>query len=405
MRLHPQSFAMAALLTALVAVAPLSTDMYLPALPTIAVYFGASPSQVQLTLSAFLIGFAVAQLIVGPMSDRYGRRPVMIGGVCIFVLTSFVCMIADSIEMLTIARFFQAVGACAGGAVGRAVVRDIHNPRDGARLLAHMGSAMAIGPLVAPLIGGQLTAAFGWHANFVALAIMGLAVLTISVFTLPETHTNRDLQALSPRRMAANYKTLLRDRQFQLFTLTNAFSFGGLFAFISGSSFVLIESLGMSPQTFGIAFAISVTGYISGTQVAARKLKTESFEHLIGIGGRIGLIAGIAGPLTVWLAPPSVATVVAPMFFYAFSVGFVMPNSMAGAMAPFPHMAGAASALMGFIQMALSAIFGAWVGWMYDGTAMPMMATIAFCGTMAWIFATKVEKSARLISNDINPQK
>lgn len=259
-----------------------------------------------------------------------------------------------------------------------------------------MGSAMAIGPLVAPLIGGQLTAAFGWHANFAALAIIGLAVLTISILMLPETHTNHDLQALSPRRMASNYKSLILNPQFQLFTLVNAFSFGGLFAFISGSSFVLIDSLGMKPQTFGLAFAVGVMGYISGTQIAARKLKTDSFEHLIGMGGRIGLIAGIAGPLTVWLAPPSIVTVIAPMFFYAFSVGFVMPNSMAGAMAPFPHMAGAASALMGFTQMALSAGFAALVGWIYDGTAMPMMATIAFCGITAWVFASKIEKNAAL---------
>ncbi|MBL4615629.1 MAG: hypothetical protein JKY27_12245, partial [Magnetovibrio sp.] len=157
-------------------------------------------------------------------------------------------------------------------------------------------------------------------------------------------------------------------------------------------------SLGMNPETFGFAFAIGVMGYISGTQVAARRLKTDCFERLIGTGGRIGLIAGIAGPLTVWLAEPSIVTVVVPMFFYAFSVGFVMPNSMAGAMAPFPHMAGSASALMGFIQMGLSAVFGALVGWMYDGTAMPMMATIAFCGTTAWYFASKIEKNAQLSS-------
>jgi len=392
MRLQPASFAMAALLTALVAIAPLSTDMYLPALPAIGAHLGATTTEVQLTLSVYLIGFAVAQLIVGPLSDRLGRRPVMLGGTVIFVLTTIACLLSNTIGLLIVARFFQAVGACTGSAVGRAVVRDIHDAKNAARLLAHMGSAMAIGPLVAPLIGGQLTAAFGWQANFLFLAVIGVLLLVVASFTLPETLARPDPNALSPYRMLTNYMALSLNRHYQGFVLVNGFSFAGLFAFISGSSYVLIDSLGMKPETFGFAFAVSVLGYIAGTQLAARLLKSNEIEQLIVIGGRIGLLAGTIGVLAVWLAPTSIFAVIAPMFFYALSVGFVMPNSMAGALGPFPQMAGAASAFMGFIQMALAAVFGAVVGWAYDGTALPMMMTIATCGVIAWAFSLRVKR-------------
>jgi DHA1 family bicyclomycin/chloramphenicol resistance-like MFS transporter len=399
MRLLPHSFALAALLTALVAIAPLSTDMYLPAMPTLAVYFGASTAQVQLTLSVYLVGFACAQLILGPLSDRFGRRPVLIGGIFLFTVASVACAMAGSISVLILARFVQAIGACAGAAVGRAVVRDIHDTKDAARLLAHMGTAMATAPLVAPLIGGQLTTRFGWQTNFIALMIIGIVLLGLTVLRLPETIRHANPSALSPQRMApqrmiSNYWALLKNASFQRFALANAFSFAGLFAFISGSSFVLITRFAMTPETFGFAFGVVVMGYMMGAQAAARLLKFMTFERLIGIGGRIGLIAGGAGVLMAAFVPATIPSVIAPIFFYAFSVGFIMPNSMAGAIGPFPHMAGTASALLGFTQMALSALMGLMVGVLFDGTQMPMMAVICTTGTLAWLFSQRIEHSA-----------
>ncbi|HEY9078728.1 multidrug effflux MFS transporter [Magnetovibrio sp.] len=392
MRLQPQSFSMAILLTALVSVAPLSTDMYLPALPAIGRDLQADAGMVQLTLSAYLIGFAGGQLILGPLSDRFGRRPVLLAGLMIFVISSIACLLASNITMLLVARLFQAVGACAGTAISRAVVRDIHGVKDAARMLAHMGTAMATAPLIAPLIGGHLTASYGWQANFVVLAGIGALMLVLSVIALPETHTQPDPLALSVRRMARNYSTLLKNATFRDFTLSNAFGFAGLFGFISSSSFILIDGLGMRPETFGFAFAVVVLGYMSGTQVSVRLLKNRSLEYVVGLGGRIALVAGIAGLLTVWLAPPSVFAVIVPIFCYNISFGIIMPNTMAGGIGPFPHMAGTASALMGFVQMALAAFSGALVGHLYDGTALPMMAVIAVTGTLAWLFAQRVAR-------------
>lgn len=400
MRLSPHSFALSALLTALVAIAPLSTDMYLPAMPALAVYFGASTTEVQLTLSVYLVGFAFAQLILGPMSDRFGRRPVLIGGICVFAVASAACALASSITILIIARFVQAIGACAGAAVGRAVVRDIHDTKDAARLLAHMGTAMATAPLVAPLIGGQLTTRFGWQTNFIALVVIGIVLFAFTVLRLPETIRHANPLAMSPRRMVSNYLALLTNSAFQRFALANAFSFAGLFAFISGSSFVLITRFAMTPETFGFAFGVVVLGYMFGAQAAARLSKFMSLEQLIGIGGWIGLIAGGAGVLIAAIAPPTIASVIAPIFFYAFSVGFIMPNSMAGAIGPFPQMAGSASALLGFTQMALSAFMGLMVGVLFDGTQMPMMAIIGTTGTLAWVFTRRIVKHAANTQSD-----
>ena len=393
MRLNPRSIQMSALLTALVAIAPISTDMYLPALPAIGEAMGASTASVQLTLSFYLVGFAGAQLILGPLSDRYGRRPVLIGGASVFVLASVACYFAVDIDSLIAARFFQAIGACAGGAVGRAAVRDIYETKESARLLAHMGTAMAIAPLVAPLLGGQLTHHFGWEANFAGLGLFGFIVLMITVALLPETNIRPNPTALAPRNMLENYLALARNSEFRSYTLTNAFSFGGLFAFISGSSFVLIGTFGLSPQTFGFAFSAPVIGYMAGTQIGARLAKTRGVDEVVKLGSFLGIIAGLIG-MAVTAVHPSLMSVIIPMFAYTTAVGIVMPNSMAGSIGPFPHMAGAASALAGFTQMGMAAGMGALVGLVHDGTALPTMSVIALGGAFSYAYSRKIRSIA-----------
>lgn len=393
MRLNPRSLQMSALLTALVAIAPISTDMYLPALPAIGDAFGAGTAAVQLTLSFYLVGFAGAQLILGPLSDRYGRRPILIGGTALFVLASLACVLATDIDQLIAARFFQAIGACAGGAVGRAAVRDIYETKDAARLLAHMGTAMAVAPLLAPLLGGQLTHHFGWEANFVGLAAFGVFVLVLSASVLPETNTRLNPAALAPRNMIENYLTLARHPQFRAYTLTNAFSFGGLFAFISGSSFVLIGTFGLTPQTFGFAFSAPVLGFMAGTQFGARMSKTRPIPDVVKFGSVLALIAGLIGLGAVVLSP-SLWSVIIPMFAYTAAIGIVMPISMAGSIGPFPHMAGAASALAGFTQMGLASGMGALVGLFHDGTALPTMAVIALGGMLGFVFSRRIRSVA-----------
>jgi len=386
MRLNPNSFYMSALIVVLVATGPLSTDMYLPALPAIRHAFGASTSAVQLTLSIFLFGLAFAQLILGPLSDKFGRRPVLLGGLVLYFVASLACAVAETIEILILARFFQAVGVCAGSVIGRAVIRDIHGAEEAARMFAYIASAIAVAPLVAPLIGGQLTITYGWTSVFWVMAAIACVLTITTSISLPETNKWRKDDALNPKRFLRNYTTLLKDKDYRSFTLAGALNFSGLFAFISGASFVLIEGLGLEVEYFGFAFGFVVIGFMVGSQISARYVKRVGIARLVEWGGRLAIFSAGLGLAVQFIAPPSVFSVIMPMALYLVSVGFILPNATAGAMAPHQDMAGAASALLGFVQMAMAASAGMLVGYLHDGTPIPMMMVVTVCGFLGWVF-------------------
>ena len=390
MHFKPHSMRTTALIVALVATGPLSTDMYLPALPDIRAAFNADTAQVQMTLSMFLLGLALAQLVLGPLSDRFGRRPVLVGGMALYFLASVACVFAPSITWLMAARFVQAIGVCAGGVVGRAVVRDIHGRVEAARMLSHISTAIAVAPLVAPLIGGHLSVTLGWASVFWAMAAIGVFLFAFTAVTLPETNAHPMADALNPARFAINYKTLLASANFRGYLFATAFCFSGLFAFISGSSFVLIETLGMAPDHFGFAFGFVVVGFMVGSHLGGRWVRRLGVERLVLLGGRIAMGTGVLALAINVMAPPSIFGVVVPMALYLVSVGLVLPSSMAGAIAPYPTMAGAASALVGFVQMLMAAIAGALVGHVHDQSAVPMMAVLALCGGLTWVFARTI---------------
>lgn len=391
MRFKPRSVRTTALIIALVATGPLSTDMYLPALPEIRLAFNVDTAAVQMTLSLFLLGLAIAQLILGPLSDRFGRRPVLIGGMAFYAIASIACVFAPTIEWLMAARFIQAMGVCAGGVVGRAVVRDIHGRAESARMMSHIATAIAVAPLVAPLVGGHLTVSFGWTSIFWAMAAIGVFVFALTALSLPETNAAPMANALNPKRFLINYRTLLCSANFRAFLFAGAFCFSGLFAFISGASFVLIETLGMAPDHFGFAFAFVVVGFMIGSQIGGRWVKRLGVERLVKLGGRLAMASGLLALALNLMGPVSIFTVIMPMTFYLVSVGLLLPSATAGAIAPYPKMAGAASALMGFVQMAMAAGAGAWVGHIHDGTPLPMFSVLALGGTLAWFFARQTK--------------
>lgn len=386
-RLRPDSVAAAVLLTALVALGPLSTDMYLPALPQMTRALAADVGAVQLTLSVFLAGFAVSQLIYGPLSDRFGRRPCLIVGLAVYVLASIACALAPNIGTLIAGRFLQAVGGCAGPVLGRAIIRDVHEPERGARVLAYMGTAMAVAPLIAPTVGGQLAVNFGWASLFVALAALGAAMLTLAWLLLPETNRHMDPDALHPMRMVERFVMLLRSRVYLACVAANACVFGGLFAFISGSSFVFIDFLGVPTQWFGACFGTAVAGYMVGTTLTGRLVIRLGIPRLLILGGVVAFAASAALMLPAWSGIATVAAVLAPMFAYMIGMGMMMPSAMAGAIGPFPHMAGAASALLGFVQMTVAALAGFAVGQLDDGTQMAMVTATAVMGLGAFLAA------------------
>ncbi|MGO2136255.1 Bcr/CflA family multidrug efflux MFS transporter [Marinobacter sp.] len=367
------------LLAAAVALGPLATDMYLPALPQIGSDFGSGTSQVQLTLSLYMAGFAIAQLVCGPLADRFGRKPIMIGGFVVFAAASVGCALASNIETLILCRFLQALGGSAGPVLGRAAIRDIYTPREAAKIMALLASIMALAPAVAPTLGGLMVAGLGWHSIFLVLAGYSLIMAVVVTFGIPEPMRPEYRQPLKLRSLLRNYRAIATDVSFLGYTLTNALLFSGLFAFLSGSSFVLIDFLEVPPQKFGLYFAGIVIGYVTGNLAAIRlgsrlvpdQILVRGLFIAVAAGGLMAALA-LAGVFSVW-------AVILPQALFMAGTGMVMPQTMAGAMANFPRMAGSASALFGFAQMAVAACAGMLVGHLHDGTSLVMAAIIAIC--------------------------
>lgn len=391
----PTSFAVSVLLTALVAFGPMSTDLYLASLPDMARTFGVGIEQAQLTLSAFLIGFAAAMPAYGPLSDRFGRRPVILAGIVLYLIGSLACMMAPSMDWLVASRLVQGLGACCGPVVGRAVVRDVY-PRDqAARVMSFMASAMALAPFAAPILGGWLHSLFGWQSCFVLLALFGLALLAGTWRLLGETNAHKDLGALSPMTMLANYRLLLTDRAALGYGATVACIYGGMFAFISAASFVLIEIMGLPPAFFGFGFAVVISGYIAGGFVAGKQTARLGLDRMVLIGTLGCAACGLAAAILAWSGVAAMAAVLLPLMGYFLFAALVLPNATAAAIAPHPRMAGAASAMVGFIQM----LAGSASGWLhaalFDHTTRPLGSLVAGLGVAGLAAFTLLVRKAR----------
>ncbi|MBK5103537.1 MAG: multidrug effflux MFS transporter [Burkholderiales bacterium] len=380
MKLPPSSAGFVAILMVMIALLPLSTDLYLASLPALSRYFNSSISRVQLTLSVFVAGFALSQLVLGPLSDRYGRRPVVLACCGIYVAAGLACMLADSMATLLAARFFQAIGACGGTVVGRAIVRDTYGAGGTARMLGYIHAGVALAPILGPTLGGSLETWFGWRANFALLAGIGSALLAAAWLLLAETNLQRDPRATDAGPMLANYRKLLGDRRFVGYVLCLSCGYAGIFAFLSGASFIMIPVLGLSPQRFGVFYGITVLGYIIGTMSAGRLSLKFGVDRMLKYGTPLALASGSAMLALALAGVQNLAALLVPMFFYLIAAGINLPNAMAGAIGPFPKMAGMASALMGFIQMSLGAGVGYAVGKLHDGSTVPMSAAIAAAG-------------------------
>ncbi len=370
------------LITAMMMMQPLSTDLYLSSLPSLVSGFDVPVSTVQLTLSLFVVGFGGAQLIVGPLSDRFGRRPVLLWGLGLYVAASVLCGLAQSIELLIAARFIQALGCCAGVMIARAVVRDAYPPQDSAKLLARASTWISLAPIIGPIIGSYLQVAFGWRAAFGALGVFSACVMAACILHLPETNQHKNPQATNIAGLLDNYRLVLGSREFWLNVTPGALSYGGIFMFISGSSFVLIEVLGVPTQWFGYCFALGVSGYMTGTLICRRLLKTISGEQALRIGTACSLTAGIYFLAATLLGFWHWAVVVLAMFLAMASHGINFPVSQAGSVSPFPKQAGTAAGLMGAVMMGFAFIIGSIVGATHNGTLYPLAIIAAVLGLL-----------------------
>ncbi len=386
--LRPGTFALTALLAGLSAFGPLTTDMYLPSLPDIARMLHASTAQVQLTISAYLIGFAFGQILYGPISDRHGRKPVLLAAIALYCAASLACALAPSIELLIAARFAQALGGSGGIVLARAMVRDIYSGARAGRELSVIGAVMALAPVLAPVVGGMMQTGFGWRSVFFALAAAGVVGATVVWFLLPETLAQRAAEPVSFVSMAKSYRVVARNRAYLAYLGLAASSYAGLFAWISGASFVLQNLYGLSPFAFGFAFAVGSIGYMSGSTLSAWLAHRVGLDGILGIGGGTVAAGGLAMIASVALGLTSALSLVLPVAIYLAGLGMVLPQSIAGAMTPFPERAGAASSLLGFVQQSVAALCGAVVGLLLGKSAWPLAAGVAAAGCVTlllWI--------------------
>jgi DHA1 family bicyclomycin/chloramphenicol resistance-like MFS transporter len=383
--LRPGTFALTLLLSLLTGLGPLSMDMYLPSLPDIGRALHASTPQVQLTISSYLLGFAAGQIVYGPISDRFGRRPVILAALALYGAASIVCATTQSIETLTAVRFVQALGGAGSIVLARAVVRDLYSGVRAGRELSLMGSITAFAPIVAPAIGGVLQTAFGWRASFILLVIFAVVSASAAARLLPETLRQRTPGPFSLRSMGALYRSVLVHRGFlaNLGVLTT--SFVGLFAWVSGASIVMQGVYGLSPLGFGTTYAVGAAGYMLGTSIAARIVMRVGLDRTAGIGAMVQAGGGLFMAAAVALGLTSVVWLVGAMTIYLAGMGLVLPQAMAGALTPFPDRAGTASSLMGFTQQSAAAIAAAAIGLYLGHSAWPVAGTVAAMGCLSFL--------------------
>lgn len=368
------------ILAAVIGVGPLSIDMYLPGLPALAAAFHAEAGSVQLTLASFFVGLALGQIAYGPASDRFGRKRPLYAGLALYTLASLGCALAPSIGSLIAWRFLQALGGCAGMVISRAVVRDLFDQRDAARVFSLLMAVMGVAPILAPAAGSALLGLLGWRAVFVTLAAFGLVTLLAVAFALPET---REPGEVMPGAPWDDYLHLLTDARFVGYALSGGVALGGMFAYIAGSPFVFIELYGVSPTTYGWLFGLNALGLIGAAQLNRRLLDSWSTDQILSAANVATAVTGLA--LACAAAVPGAPLVVLslPLFAFMAGLGFTQPNALAGAMGRHARRAGSAAALYGTVQFGTATLAASLVGVLHDRTARSMAGVMASCSLIA----------------------
>jgi DHA1 family bicyclomycin/chloramphenicol resistance-like MFS transporter len=377
--------AMTLLLGALIAVAPLAMDIYLASMPSMTRALHATPEQVQLTLSLYMYGWGASQIFVGPLADRFGRRPALIAGLVLFVAASIACAAARTIEALIAARVAQSIGMATVAVVPRAIVRDLYAGERAARMLSLMGVVLGMAPIIAPIIGSHLHVWFGWQANFIFVAAYGAIALAWVLSALPETMNAKNLRATEPAVVLANYRRLLQSRTYIGYVLVAAFAASGLFAFLAGSAFVFIAVMGGGEESFGLLFGAVMLGNITGSVLGSRLVARLGIDRMIRYSTWLMLLAGLLLGTLAWARIAHPAAIVIPMFAFMVALMTTMPQATAGGLTPFPDIAGSAASLLLFIQFVMASTAALIVGVTFDGTQRPMATVIAIAAAMTFI--------------------
>jgi DHA1 family bicyclomycin/chloramphenicol resistance-like MFS transporter len=395
MKTENQDIRLLSILSALMSFASISTDLYLPALPAMRESLHADSGSVELTISGYLIGFSLGQLFWGPIGDRYGRRLPIRLGLFLFVLGSAGCALSTSVPMMIGWRMLQAVGACASVVLARAMIRDLYAGHQAARMLSMLMTAMAIAPLIAPSVGGLILHVASWPAIFWTLVGIGMLMLW-ALSVLPETLPPPRRTRHSFAAAFLGYGSLLRQPRLRAHAGAGGCLYGGMFAYVAGTPGAYITHHHVSAQHYGLLFALGIVGIMGANQINSRLVRRFGIERMIRLGGVLATLAAAAAALTAWHDWGGLWGLVTPLFFFASATGFIVANTIVGAMDTCPQRAGAVSALIGAIQYGSGILGSACVGHFADGTPFPMALTIAgfAAGSLLFALALRQERVA-----------
>ena len=370
------------ILVAISAVGPLALNIFVPSMPGLQSEFGVSYGVVQLTLTLYIIGMAVCQLAYGPLSDRFGRRPVLLAGMALFVVASLLAAFATSIAMLIAARLLQAIGGASGLVLSRAIVRDLYDRDRSASVLGYITMAFVVAPMLAPTVGGLLDQVAGWRSIFVLLALLGAVAFAATWHKLPET--NRNLApSIRLAGLASGYMALLRMPSFLAYGLTLGFSSAVFFAFVAGAPYVMVVVLGFQPLDYGLWIMIVSLGYMFGNFLSGRYSQRLGTDRMVTIGNLFTLAVTLAGLAAALAGAISPLTLFLPMLFAALGNGLTIPNATAGAISVNASMVGTAAGLAGFLQMGISAGSAQLVGILQDGAPLAVFWVMAAAAVLA----------------------
>jgi len=385
----------ALLLASLTALNPISIDVMIPAMPAIAADLRTEAALVQYTLAAYLLGIGVGQFIHGPLSDRFGRKPVALAGLALYAAAGAGCALSASIETLLAWRAVHGFAACTGMIVGRAIVRDRYERNKAAETLAHISVFHSIAPIGGPILGAWLAVEHGWQWTFWAMAIYAVAILALVWRVLPETHTNRARLPLGLGATLRSFGHVARNRAFQGYLGCMAIAYAGMFSYLSTASFVLIDFIGLSPVAFGRLSALIMIGYVLSALAAGRLVHRIGLDGVLVFGVGFTLAGGVAMAGAAWALAPGAAAIVVPMFLYMVGMGAISPACSAAALQPFPALAGTASSLFGLVQTMSAVAVVAASGVFHDGTQVPMATTIGVSAVAAAVAYAALLRGAR----------
>jgi DHA1 family bicyclomycin/chloramphenicol resistance-like MFS transporter len=366
------------MLSLLLGLQPITTDLYLPALPGLTQDLGASMAQAQLTLTALLLAFGASQLVWGPVSDRFGRRPVLLIGMLAYLLASVASALSESMQTLIVWRTLQGIAMGAGVMCARAIVRDLYAPLQGATVMSKGLSGLGVIACLSAPVGGALTSLWGWHAALMTLAVFSACTLALIAWRFEETLVQKNPHALQWMPMLRTWWQILRTPQFVAFSALSMASYGGLFTFLAASSFVYIRVLGFSATQYGMTMFLNSFIYLLGTFACRQLVARLGVRRSVALAGLFSLLGGCSMALLALAGVVAGWAIMLPMSFFIFAHGIHQPCGQSGAVAPFPQAAGAASAMNGFLMMLAAFFTGQWLGGHLDGSVFPLAFGMCF---------------------------